>query len=575
MAVADDVKKLAKNQAALQKNLVFLKKRIAVLEDRLDGNEPADEPIEIPADAKLPATGKETAKPIENLGFKVFGGVGFFLIFLGLFFLYDFAVDNGWIGYLGQISLGVLASILIIAIGEVFRRKEYEKFSQLLTGGGLGLLYFTFFATYFFPEYKAALGMTFGTVAILLTFVVLVAVALALRSDSMILAVFAFFLGYLSAFFAFTEGATHAAMLYIILLGIGLAFLATKKQWSLAVAPVVLSYLFYAMFFFEHHVSRHAVENGMSVGAHVGYALLLFVLFNLQTLFLKDDEKHTQNVLVAVINAALFFAFMFDIVWKLYPSYKGMLPLVLAVVYLCLGFIAKQRELNNLFETLFVICITALTITIPIQLDGPWITLAWALEGLLLVRAGVKIEHVGLRILGYIVLGIAFVRALFYDSWTLAFGWRTLTMAATACAMYLAAWCISNMPEPDEQRYMVESLLAVLSLVLITVMFAVEITDSAGLFSAMNDNSRLVLLSVVWAVEAIGLTFFGFKNKIRSIRIVGLVLFGITIVKVLILDISELAGIYRTVVTMIVGCIALVGAFVYIRNKEKIQAALE
>ncbi|MBE0524360.1 MAG: DUF2339 domain-containing protein [Methanosarcinales archaeon] len=126
-----------------------LERRIAVLE----GKKHTDEQKEV---------SKETSRPSENLGFKIFGSIGFIFILLGLFYLYRYAVEQGWIGILERVVLGIIFSLAVLIAGEVFRRKEYLRFSHLITGGGIALLYFTIYSTYHFKEFREALDMSLG-----------------------------------------------------------------------------------------------------------------------------------------------------------------------------------------------------------------------------------------------------------------------------------------------------------------------------------------------------------------------------------------------------------------------------
>ncbi len=580
VGVADDMKKLGKNQLALHQSFEYLQKKVKALERRvatLEGREPEPEPE--PVKKKVEQTSvKETHKPIENLGFKIFGGVGFALILLGIFFLYRYAVDQGWIGILGRIVLGIVFSLVILGAAEVFRKKEYVKFSQLLTGGGLALLYFTFYATYAFREYREALGMTQTMNFVLLLVVMVVAVVLALRQDSMLLTCFAFLMGYLSPILIgiiAQSGNYHVLLIATLILSVGMAVILWKKNWPLGSFPVVISYLIYAFFFAEERVLRYTQDGTAPdvVGPAFVYLLLFWLLFSVLSLVLKDDKNHIQNILISVGNAFAFFGFGLAMVWEYLHSWRGLFVILIAAAYLFMAGLAKRRELKNLFETLFVLAITFLTITIPVQLQGAWITAAWALEGVLLLKASAKLKHNGLAILGYLVLGIGTLRLLFWDTWQLDYGWRTFSFLVVIAALAGGAYVLSRseIAGKDEMK----GVLGVGAALVLTVMLGVEILDRNGMFTNWTSNARQVLCSIAWAVEAIILIIAGFLNRATAFRITGLLLFGLVLVKILIFDLGALNDISRTIVTIIVGIIALVGAFVYVKNKEKIKAFLE
>jgi uncharacterized membrane protein len=76
-------------------------------------------------------------------------------------------------------------------------------------------------------------------------------------------------------------------------------------------------------------------------------------------------------------------------------------------------------------------------------------------------------------------------------------------------------------------------------------------------------------LSVLWSVFAGSLTAAGFRLRLRAARIAGLVLFGVTLVKVVFLDISELRQFYRILALLALGVVLLVVAGKYQRGLRR------
>ena len=70
-------------------------------------------------------------------------------------------------------------------------------------------------------------------------------------------------------------------------------------------------------------------------------------------------------------------------------------------------------------------------------------------------------------------------------------------------------------------------------------------------------------ITVLWAVWALALTIFGLARRAAPYRFFGLILFGLTTLKVLLVDSSELHGIARIAAFMATGVLLLVLSFVY------------
>jgi uncharacterized membrane protein len=78
-------------------------------------------------------------------------------------------------------------------------------------------------------------------------------------------------------------------------------------------------------------------------------------------------------------------------------------------------------------------------------------------------------------------------------------------------------------------------------------------------------------LSVLWSVFAGSLTAAGFRLRLRAARVAGLVLFGVTLAKVVFLDISELRQFYRILALLALGVVLLVVAWKYQRGLRREQ----
>jgi uncharacterized membrane protein len=68
------------------------------------------------------------------------------------------------------------------------------------------------------------------------------------------------------------------------------------------------------------------------------------------------------------------------------------------------------------------------------------------------------------------------------------------------------------------------------------------------------------------------MTAAGFRLQLRAWRVAGLALFGLTLVKVVFLDISELREFYRIIALLALGVVLLVVAWKYQRGLRRGQA---
>ena len=98
------------------------------------------------------------------------------------------------------------------------------------------------------------------------------------------------------------------------------------------------------------------------------------------------------------------------------------------------------------------------------------------------------------------------------------------------------------------------------------VVFGLGLTRfAADLGAAWAANAGLVAVSVAWALYALGLMAFGLWRGRRPLRLAALALFGITVLKVFVIDLGDVALVWRIVAALPVGALLILGAALYLR----------
>jgi uncharacterized membrane protein len=80
--------------------------------------------------------------------------------------------------------------------------------------------------------------------------------------------------------------------------------------------------------------------------------------------------------------------------------------------------------------------------------------------------------------------------------------------------------------------------------------------------------ARQLSLSVIWAIYGGVMLTVGIIRRNRLLRVMALVLIGITIAKVFIFDLASLERIYRVIAFIVLGIILLAGSFLYQRLRR-------
>src|SRR3989344_1404923 len=113
-----------------------LERRISDIESRLMKLETGTKPPETVIPSKdFPSKSEEPSFPFK-LAANWFAIVGIVAIVFAVVFFLKFAFDNGLIGPVGQVVIGLVFGISLIFAGE-FLREKVHKYSQIISSGGI------------------------------------------------------------------------------------------------------------------------------------------------------------------------------------------------------------------------------------------------------------------------------------------------------------------------------------------------------------------------------------------------------------------------------------------------------
>lgn len=465
-------------------------------------------------------------------------GIVAFVFGLGFFLKYSF--DNNWIGPTGRVIIGILAGMGLLTAGEYCQRKNYKIFAQGLTGGGIASLYFAIFAAFSF--YHLLSQITAFGIMILIT---VTAVLLSVRYDSFATALLGIVGGYLTPFFLDTGKPNQVGLFsYIALLDCGILALAAFKNWK----PInIISFIFTLAISILWAASS---QSSASIWTNQLFYTVFFVIFALVAVFYNCIHRvRTQNddLILITANAIAFFALSYDNLMPRYEQYMGFLPFTMAVIYFVMGYLAWQRNREDRFLVLSLwgLSILFLTITMPVQLNGKWITAAWAVEAAILFWLGIKNSSYSLRMSALVILGIALLSlpsdsAVFtYSSGENLF-WPFINLnmlpflASISASFIIARLYYLNRNAIDSKENSYWPWLTVLGIILSAIYLNLETVyfcQNRGelLFGKGFPTAEALVFSiaVIWLSASVILIWTGFINQLLEPQLAGIATFGI------------------------------------------------
>ena len=542
-----------------------------------------DAPPPAPIEQVVTRTPKQAADIESIIGRRLVGWIAIGLILLATAFFLKFAFDNRWIGELGRVAIGVTAGVGLNILGYRYHRRGWRIFSQLLTAGGIVLLYLSVYAAfgyYHLVTQKAAF--------VYLVILVAQAAGLAVLYNAQSIAVMALIGGFLAPVLLRSDRDQYPSFFgYLALLDVGA--LAMPRHWlglnTLAFGGTHL------LFWMWHWQNYHPRKLTAVMTFHTGL-FLIFLLSALGRRFFRREAATIEDLVLLPANAFVFFATAYFFLNPEYHDWMGLLAIGMAIIYAGTSKLLLDRKATSEREmlTMIGVALTFVTVAIPIQLKANWITIAWAMQAVITLWVAIRISSTRLLITSYTLLLLAVGKLFVWDTYfdraiftPMLNKYFLSSLVVTACVFLAASLHRGWKTESRSVPRFIDVIVLMVAIVTLWWLLSVEtITYFFAHASALKEYEDYrhqlwlgqMALSVLWTLYAAVLAAIGFVRRSAAIRWAALVLFGVTVVKVMFIDIAQLRQLYRIVAFLVLGVVLLVVAWGYhkaFRRKESLS----
>ena len=346
------------------------------------------------------------------IGENLFGKIGILIFVIGVGFFVKYAIDKNWINETFRTVLGFLTGAVLLAVAERLQKK-YRTFSSLLAGGAFAVFYLTVAIAF---HYYHIFSQT-------MAFIILIGVTVFMSVLSVVynrreLAIISLVGGFLAPFIVSSgEGSYLVLFTYVSILNLGMFGLSIYKKWGeLPMISFVFTWLIMGIFLLFSYTSSSTVISGhLFLFTTLFYFIFLLPVFSI----LRGEDMRTMSrglVFVIITNNFIYLLsgalFLRNMGWSFKAS--GLLSLFIALVNLglVLWLWKSRKDYKFLVYTTLGLVLTFVSITVPIQLDGNYITLVWASEMVLLLWLYIKSR---IRVYEYaakILVGLTFISYL-------------------------------------------------------------------------------------------------------------------------------------------------------------------
>lgn len=552
----------------------------------------------------------------ENIGGKLFMKIGMAALFLGISFFLKYAFDNNWIGETGRVMIGIFIGLIMLSIGEKTIRK-YVNYGQMITGGGIAVLYLSIFSAYNFYHLIGSGGAFFAMII-----VTGIGIALSLRYDALALMMAAILGGFLTPIMASSgENNQIGLLLYVVLLDLAILTVSIFKKWrAVNVAGFVGTIILFSAWA-EKYYTKYDLSTTML------FLTIFFLIYSISSLIynLVQKEKSTGfEQMLTLFSGVVYFSSSYGILDDRYHTFMGFFAIVLAIYYFLWAYLVRTitPEDENLHGFLAFLTVGFVTIAIPIQFKQNVITIAWAIEAALLLIIGTKLRRNAIIFFAITVFGFSILRYLFIDISSygqvigVIFNKAFFTAVAIIIAAYLMSYVAAAFADSDEKSAVNRKVLIAMFVIVanLVTIFAIsrEIMTSyerqiSQIYKSQNQslpngyygsasygnkyddyyssssyknqqaqivklqNKSSITLSIFWLVYAIILLTIGVVGKYKGVRVGGLALLILAILKLFFVDLWSLGTLYRIISSISLGVVLMAISFVYQKYKDAIK----
>ena len=326
------------------------------------------------------------------IGENLINKIGIAILVIGVGIGAKYTIDNNLITPLTRIILGYLIGLGLLGLGLKLKEK-YNNFSAVLVSGAMAILYFITFAAHSFYELIPQI-VTFIMMVVFTVFTVFTA----LNYNKQIIA----HIGLVGAYavpFLLSNDSNQAEVLfsYTAIINIGILAIAYRKYWKpLLYVSFILTWLIYFSWFTFRFLSADSFALSWT------FLIIFFAIF--YTIFLaykliQKEKFETTDILLILSNSFIFYGIGYTLLddHETANQFLGLFTLGNAIIHLFVSAVIYQNKLadKNLFYLVSGLVLVFITIAIPVQLNGNWVTLLWTGEAALLFYIG-RTKNAGL-----------------------------------------------------------------------------------------------------------------------------------------------------------------------------------
>ena len=374
------------------------------------------------------------------IGENLINKVGIIVLIIGVAIGANYAVEHDLIGPGMRIGMGYGVGLILLGIAYWMRHK-FKAMSAVFLSGATAIMYLVTYAAHSLFDIIPQLA----AFALMVVFTAFTVWAALLYSKQIIAHV-----GMVGAYaipFLLSDGSGNANVLfsYILIINCGILVVAIKRYWKLLyLTTFVFTWLIFFTWYFTSYNAPSYFTTGMVFSS--AFYILLYTVF-LVFKVAKSEPYSGFDLALLLANSLLYFTagYLMLADEQFSPHLQGVFCLFNSTIHVIVA-ISLMRKANHdeaLVDVIVGLAVLFLGLSIPIELDGSWVTILWVGQASLLFWVSRSKGRVVFERLAYGFLLLSFFSLL--DDWSRSYGNYSINQPSSYLTPFLNIHFITSL----------------------------------------------------------------------------------------------------------------------------------
>lgn len=550
------------NNDELQKRIARLERKVRELEHRLEGKSPRKQ-THLEQEEVFRKQESSLSKSLQ-WGEEWLNRLGIALLLIGLAFLFKYSIEQGWLIPEIRSAIGLLAGTVLLGFG-LKMNEGLTLLRQILLGGGVAAFYLTGFATFQLYSFMPA-AVVWGFMIL----VTLLSLWLSLGQDEAVLSVVGTLGALGTPFMLYSgEGEVLSLMLYVVLILSASSIIYILKGWANLLWSMAIGGM---LVFFATNIGnlisdtelmyqdRWIIQSGLFFWVITCW--LVPVLRGKKWSWKRapgwskipkkeeqiSEHSGSQNVIHIMTLGVPVVGLLLSISieeWTMEQT--GIASLGMAAVGGGFYLLLKRWNLSSLASTHAFMGLLMATAGLFLILEGNFLFVVTIIEAMALRYVSYRIRDQKINVASHLLYGFLvlwFFTKLRYGDGVTPFLLNMTDLPELAFILIGGLWIPQYIEDSD-----FKNIYRLISHLLMLGWLYTEL---------MPFENGQAWVSLSWGLYAIGLWLWGLIHSVKNIHLAGFATLLLVVIKLFLIDLSQLQAIWRILLFMGFGTILLI-----------------